>query len=169
MLTAGDEFGRTQRGNNNAYAQDNAITWLDWQGRDRELEAHAAALSALRRAHPALADPTLLTGATGPDGIPDVVWLTPGGTPKTAADWENVHAPGLTMLLGQGGDGRLAVMINRSRHEVAFHLPARAGHHWPDAPGGRITLGPRCVAFAAETAGSASPKRRPSTAAGRRP
>ena len=42
MLTAGDEFGRTQHGNNNAYAQDNEMTWLDWQGRDRELEAHVA-------------------------------------------------------------------------------------------------------------------------------
>ena len=52
MLTAGDEFGRTQGGNNNAYAQDNATTWLDWQGRDTALEAHCAALAALRRAHP---------------------------------------------------------------------------------------------------------------------
>ena len=62
MLTAGDEFGRTQGGNNNAYAQDNAITWLDWDGRDRDLEAFAAALAAFRRAHPALADPAFLTG-----------------------------------------------------------------------------------------------------------
>ena len=101
MLTAGDEFGRTQGGNNNAYAQDNPLTWLDWEGRDRELEAHAAALAALRRAHPALADPRLLTGAAGADGIPDVAWLTPGGTAKTVADWENAHAPGLAMLLGR--------------------------------------------------------------------
>jgi glycogen operon protein len=159
MLTAGDEFGRSQGGNNNAYAQDNPITWLDWATRDRDLEALAAALAALRRAHPALADPRLLTGAPGPDGIPDVAWLTPGGTAKTVADWENAHAPGLTMLLGSGGDGRLAVMVNRSRHEVAFHLPARPGHRWPDAPDGRVTLGPRAVAFAAELPGD-PPKRR---------
>ena len=49
MLTAGDEFGRTQRGNNNAYAQDNEITWLDWESRDRELEEHVAALAAFRK------------------------------------------------------------------------------------------------------------------------
>jgi glycogen operon protein len=159
MLTAGDEFGRTQGGNNNAYAQDNPLTWLDWQHRDCELEAHAAALAALRRAHPALADPTLLTGAPGSDGIPDVAWLTPGGTPKTVTDWESAHAPGLTMLLGSGGDGRLAVMINRSRHAVAFHLPSRSGHHWPDAPRGRIALGPRAVALAAERPGP-PPRRR---------
>ncbi len=57
MLTAGDEFGRSQHGNNNAYAQDNETTWLDWRGRDRDLEAFTAALAAFRRAHPALADP----------------------------------------------------------------------------------------------------------------
>ena len=135
-------------------------TWLDWQDRDRDLEAHAAALAALRRAHPAPRRPALLTGAPGPDGIPDVAWLTPGGTAKTVADWENAHAPGLTMLLGSGGDGRLAVMVNRSRHAVVFHLPARPGHHWPDAPGGRVTLGPRAVAFAAERPGGPPPTRR---------
>jgi len=160
MLTAGDELGRTQGGNNNAYSQDNATTWLDWQHRDRDLEAHAAALAALRRAYPALADPRLLTGSAGPDGIPDVAWLSPGGTAKTVADWESAHAPGLTMLLGSGGDGRLAVMVNRSRHAVAFHLPARPGHHWPDAPDGRIALGPRAVAFAAEKPGGPPPRRR---------
>ncbi len=160
MLTAGDEFGRTQAGNSNAYAQDNPTTWLDWQDRDRDLEAHTAALATLRRAHPGLADPRLLTGAPGPDGIPDVAWLTPGGTAKTVADWENAHAPGLTMLLGSGGDGRLAVMVNRSRHAVVFHLPARPGHHWTDAPGGRVTLGPRAVAFAAERPGGPPPTRR---------
>ena len=50
MLTAGDEVGRSQRGNNNAYAQDNALTWLDWEGRDLDLEAHVADLARLRRA-----------------------------------------------------------------------------------------------------------------------
>ena len=125
MLTAGDEFGRTQGGNNNAYAQDTPITWLDWTGRDRELEAYAASLAALRRAHPALADPTLLTGAAGPDGIPDVAWLTPGGAEKTPEDWQNARGPALAMLLGRGGDGRLAVLFNRSAHSVTFHLPSR--------------------------------------------
>ncbi|MBL8581242.1 MAG: glycogen debranching protein GlgX, partial [Rhizobiaceae bacterium] len=72
MLTAGDEFGRTQCGNNNAYAQDNEVTWLDWEGRDRMLEAAAFGLSALRRGQPALADTALLTGQGEP---PDVQWL----------------------------------------------------------------------------------------------
>jgi glycogen operon protein len=150
MLTAGDEFGRSQGGNNNAYAQDNATTWLDWEGRDTALEDHCAALAALRRAHPALADPTLLTGARGPDGLRDVEWLTPGGRPKTVRDWESARTSGFAMLLGRGGNGRLAVLFNRSAHELAFHLPARPGHHWAEAPGGRCLVGPRSAAFVAE-------------------
>jgi glycogen operon protein len=54
MLTAGDEFGRTQHGNNNAYAQDNEITWLDWAGRDVELESYVCALAAIRERLPVL-------------------------------------------------------------------------------------------------------------------
>jgi glycogen operon protein len=159
MLTAGDASGRTQDGNNNAYCQDNRLTWLDWETRDRALEAHAGELAALRRAYPALADPRLLTGAPGPDGIPDVVWLTPGGHPKTAADWQAARSPALAMVLGSGGDGRLAVLFNRSGHEVLFHLPTRRGHRWRDAPRGRIAVGPRAVAFVIEKPGAASPTR----------
>jgi glycogen operon protein len=150
MLTAGDEFGRTQQGNNNAYAQDNPLTWLDWTARDRELEAFTAALAALRRAHPALADPTLLTGAPGPDRLPDVAWLTPAGRPKTPEDWQNARGPALAMLLASGGDGRLAVLFNRSAHTVTFQLPPRPGHAWAEAPQGRVTLGPRAVGFVHE-------------------
>ena len=51
------------------------------------------------------------------------------------------------------------MLVNRSRHEVAFHLPARPGHHWPDAPGGRVAVGPRAVVFAAELPGGPPPKR----------
>ena len=132
MLTAGDEFGRTQSGNNNAYAQDNPLTWLDWTARDCDLEAFAATLAALRRAHPALADPTLLTGAPAPDGIPDVAWLTPAGHPKNPEDWQNARGPALAMVLGSGGNGRLAVLFNRSAHAVTFHLPPA-----PATPGPR--------------------------------
>ena len=145
MLTAGDEFGRSQHGNNNAYAQDNPVTWLDWEARDRALEADVAALAALRRAHPALSDPTLLTGAAGPDGIPDVAWLTPAGHPKALADWDSGPSLALAMVL-RDGDGRLAVLFNRSGHDVAFHLPPRAGYRWEAG----ATVAARSVAFVAE-------------------
>ena len=81
MLTAGDEFGRTQQGNNNAYAQDNEITWLDWEKADSGLADFTARLSGIRKAHPSLSDDRFLTGKPV-DGmpLPDVAWLHPGRT-----------------------------------------------------------------------------------------
>lgn len=93
MLTAGDEFGRTQGGNNNAYPQDNAITWLDWEGRDEELEAFVRALSGLRRRIAALRETTRLEEG-------DVRWLREDGAPMTVPDWENPARRSLTMVLG---------------------------------------------------------------------
>lgn len=78
MITAGDEFGRTQAGNNNAYAQDNELSWLDWDGRDRALEDHVAALSAWRRSNPAIARPELAH---------DTRWESLSGGPMQESDW----------------------------------------------------------------------------------
>lgn len=152
MLTAGDEFGRSQGGNNNAYCQDTPVTWLDWTGRDRELEDWTAALAAFRRTHPEVAGPGLLTGQAGADGIPDVAWLTPAGTVKRAEDWQDARAPALAMLLA-APSGRTAVLVNRSARAVTFHLPARPGHAWAEAPQGRMTVAPRAVACAVERRG----------------
>src|SRR6185312_12259350 len=71
MLTAGDEFGRTQNGNNNAYAQDNETTWLDWNRADNSLIDFVASLAKLRVAHPALTCDRFLTGKPGVDGNVD--------------------------------------------------------------------------------------------------
>ncbi|WP_217573829.1 glycogen debranching protein GlgX [Mesorhizobium sp. GbtcB19] len=134
MLTAGDEFGRTQKGNNNAYAQDNAITWLDWTGRDQALEQYTESLAALRRAFPGLADPHFLTGEPA-DGseIPDVAWLTETGTPLSESDWNDPGRHRLVMLLGDSQGTRLAVMINGDRRQSVFSLPARDGFEWRPA------------------------------------
>lgn len=153
MLTAGDEFGRTQGGNNNAYAQDNAMTWLDWQSRDRDLEDFAGRLAALRRAHPQLAGPALLTGETRPDGLQDAAWLTPAGSPMTPTDWEAPSAGTLAMVLTpDAGTGvRVAVLLNRTAEQVSFHLPARPGHTWEEAGDDCcICVGPRTVAIVSE-------------------
>ncbi|MGP2491707.1 glycogen debranching protein GlgX [Mesorhizobium sp. PUT5] len=133
MLTAGDEFGRTQGGNNNAYAQDNAVTWLDWDGRDRTLEDFVATLSALRRSVPAFAETDFLTG--GPAEAPDVAWLTETGAAMDEAAWHDPARRRLTMLLGQGTaeGGRLAVLINGDRRACRFSLPARPGWRWMPA------------------------------------
>jgi len=134
MLTAGDEFGRTQKGNNNAYAQDNAITWLDWTSRDQALEQYTSSLAALRRAFPALADPHFLTGEpAGGSSIPDVAWLTETGTPLGESDWNDAGRHRVVMLLGDSEDGRLAVMINGDRRQCVFALPARDGFEWRPA------------------------------------
>ncbi|CDX24390.1 glycogen debranching enzyme [Mesorhizobium sp. ORS 3324] len=134
MLTAGDEFGRSQQGNNNAYAQDNAITWLDWSGRDQVLEQHAAALSAMRRTFPALSDTHFLTGKSADtSAIPDVEWLTETGAPLGEADWNDAGRHRLVMMLGNSGGGRLAVMVNGDRRQCAFTLPVREGYEWRPA------------------------------------
>lgn len=134
MLTAGDEFGRSQKGNNNAYAQDNAITWLDWAGRDEALERYASSLSALRRAFPPLSDTNFLTGEAA-DGseIPDVVWLTETGAPLGEAEWNDPGRHRLVMMLGNSEGGRLAVMVNGDRRQCVFTLPARDGYEWRPA------------------------------------
>jgi glycogen debranching enzyme len=130
MLTAGDEFGRTQHGNNNAYAQDNETTWLDWERRDEELEAFAAELSRLRTKHMALQSCALLTGRAPHDGSqPDVSWFRANGEAMTSKDWENPenHFLGLALTVpSHGGSGmdRIAININRNEGRLSVHLPA---------------------------------------------
>ena len=85
MLTAGDEFGRSQQGNNNAYAQDNELSWVNWTQRDTALEDFVAGLAAWRAARVARFRQFGLTGA----------WQTLDGSPMTAADWENPALAGL--------------------------------------------------------------------------
>lgn len=92
MMTAGDEFGRTQGGNNNAYAQDNDITWLDWAGRDRELENWVAQLGAVRARCTALRNTSFLEEG-------EVRWLREDGREMTIADWEDPERRALTMEL----------------------------------------------------------------------
>lgn len=119
MLTAGDEFGRSQRGNNNAYAQDNELTWLDWEGRDRELEAFVAGLSTTRRDCGAYADARFLDGG-------DIEWLAPDGSAMTPTAWEAPGARALAMVL-KTGEAPLAVLFNGSGETIAFRDPFAAG------------------------------------------
>ena len=93
MLTAGDEFGRTQQGNNNAYAQDNETTWLDWENRDRSLEEFVAKLSAFRNAHWQAFEPYFLRQAD---------WKDLDGEPMTEAKWENPNTDGFSVSIPGG-------------------------------------------------------------------
>ena len=143
MLTAGDESGRSQAGNNNAYCQDNAIGWFDWTKRDLDLEALTARLARIRRDWPHLRATGFLTGGPSPGAaLPDVDWLRPDGAPMTPHDWEHASGQGLAMLLSNplDPDGpRLAVLVNRSGEDTDFHLPARIGFSWLDLIADRET------------------------------
>jgi glycogen operon protein len=96
MLTAGDEFGRTQRGNNNAYCQDNEISWVDWAGRterDHEFTRFVEALLALRRQHAIFRRNRFFAGEpVEAGGLNDVTWLAPEGHEMSDSDWSLPYA-----------------------------------------------------------------------------
>lgn len=90
MLLAGDEIGNTQSGNNNAYAQDNEIGWIGWEGADEALTDAVAALIAFRRAHPILRQKRFLHARErAVDGLPDLFWWREDGAEMTDADWHD--------------------------------------------------------------------------------
>ncbi|AJC81127.1 glycogen debranching enzyme GlgX 1 [Rhizobium etli bv. phaseoli str. IE4803] len=154
MLTAGDEGGRSQRGNNNAYCQDNEITWLDWKALDEDLIAHTAFVAGLRRRFTVFSESDFLSG----DG--DVEWISVSGEPMTVAEWETPSLAVLGMLLATGDRAsggrrtRLAVLFNRSESRELFTLPLEGEASWRQlTPAGakkagpRVTVEPRSVAF----------------------
>jgi glycogen operon protein len=98
MMLGGDELGRTQQGNNNAYCQDNELTWFDWDGIDSELFDFTRRLIRLRRTHPVLRRRAFLTGADAGQ----VAWFTPSGEPMTPANWDDPNARAIMTHL----DGR---------------------------------------------------------------
>jgi glycogen operon protein len=100
MLLGGDEFGRTQHGNNNAYCQDNPVSWFDWSAPDERLTDFTRRLIALRRAHPVFRRRRFLTGADAAE----LGWYAPGGTPMTATDWNYSGARSVAIHL-DGADG----------------------------------------------------------------
>lgn len=154
MLTAGDEGGRSQRGNNNAYCQDNEITWLDWKALDEDLIAHTAFVAGLRRRFTVFSETGFLSG----NG--DVEWISVSGEPMTVAEWETPSLPTLGMLLATGDRAsggrrtRLAVLFNRSESRELFTLPSEGEASWRQLTpagakkaGARVTVEPRSVAF----------------------
>jgi isoamylase len=145
MMLAGDEFGHTQRGNNNAYAQDNDITWLDWENigpEGRDLLEFTRKLIALRRTYPILHRGRFLVGEHNEElDVKDVTWLSPSGDEMVREQWEDAHAKCFGMLLDgraqvtgikrRGSDATLLIVMNAHHDVVDFVLPeAPEGQHW---------------------------------------
>src|SRR3954452_2516387 len=177
MLLAGDEFGHSQNGTNNAYAQDNETTWLAWLGisaNGRALREFARRVIAIRKAFPILFRSRFVVGAHNEElDVKDVTWLSPSGTELTIEQWHDENARCFGMLLDgraqesgirrRGSDATLLLIYNAHFDVVNFTLPQiPQGRNWeglidtnsPEAslgefPFGHIyaVTGPSMVAF----------------------
>lgn len=131
MMTAGDEFGRTQQGNNNAYNQDNDISWVDWGLRPWQLRLleTTSYLIRLRRENPALRPARFASGTPLPgDTLPDVSWYVRTGAPMDPGAWHSVQARCFQMLRSGYPTGRDAlVVVNGLLEPAEVTLPAGRG------------------------------------------
>lgn len=132
MITAGDEFGRTQRGNNNAYCQDNAVTWLDWERADASLVEFTAALMRLRVRLSVLRADAPLRGGSDKSSHVSADWLRLDGTPKQQSDWMDGDCLVLLSAAdGGAGTQRAIFAFNRAHETRALMLPeTRPGWRW---------------------------------------
>ena len=145
MLLAGDELGRGQGGNNNAWCQDNEISWLDWslQPCQRELRDFVGRLIALRRDHLVFRRSHFLRGAIEAEGLPDVWWFRPDGRRMTQRDWKRGDARSLGVFLNGRKlrerderaepvqDSSFLVMFNAHHEQLDFRVPnASYGRRW---------------------------------------
>ena len=137
LLSMGDELGRSQAGNNNAYAQDNALSWVNWGEADESLIEFTASLIRLRRNHPALREDRWLTGEPrDASGIPDIEWLTAQGIPLEHEAWQRHDARALAAVLytpphGEQPPDRVLVAINGTDESLSMQWPEpRDGFAW---------------------------------------
>jgi isoamylase len=163
MLLGGDEFGRTQRGNNNAYCQDNEINWFDWSAVEREqgLVRFVQRLTQLRHRYPVLRRRLFLTGKQDAElDVKDVTWINTNGAEMSEVNWKDAGTRCFGMLLDgrarstgipqRCGDATLLWILNAHHDIVKFTLPeAAGGRHWsllidgnrPDAANERFDIG----------------------------
>nr|WP_312486991.1 glycogen debranching protein GlgX [Sphingomonas sp.] len=132
MIVAGDEFGRTQHGNNNAYCQDNEISWLDWQAAASEegeaMIAFTARLADLRRRYQVLRAPQFLYGQDTPGhGVNDIEWWDERGEQLSDEDWNNPEGRALMMRRATKTDDdrveAVSLLLNASPDPITFTLP----------------------------------------------
>lgn len=138
MILSGDELGRSQGGNNNAYCQDNETSWLDWKSLgtdDAAFYSFVRRTIALRREHPVFRRDLFLTGkAVRSSEFPDIVWLRPDGADMRPADWGNADLRAFGCILcgadSRARDRRYVLMFNAGPEPLEFVLPAARGGPW---------------------------------------
>ena len=143
MLLGGDEFGRTQKGNNNAYCQDNEISWFNWQQRDNQLFEFTKRLIEFRKKHSVFRRPKFFQGkrVRGSE-IKDVMWFNPGGNEMSDEEWASPFVRCLGMLVsGDAGDivdsrgeplpdDTFILLINAHYEPIPFLLPGEEHLEW---------------------------------------
>ena len=147
MISHGDELGRTQRGNNNVYCQDNETSWINWAQADTELMEFTREVSALRAAHPVFRRRRFFSGRPvrqrGGAGLPDIAWFAPDGSEMSDEDWETAFAKSVAVYLnGQGipyldergqrvTDDSFVLCFNAHHEPIQFTLPPKEfGASW---------------------------------------
>ena len=131
MLLAGDEFGRTQQGNNNAYCQDNEISWLDWSQATSEdgdsLIHFVRRLVLIRKHYPLVRSSAFLYGEEIAEGIKNIAWFDERGHSLTEEDWHNQEGKALVMrraaLVSDGSFEAITMVLNGSQATLEFVLP----------------------------------------------
>jgi len=143
MLLAGDELGRTQWGNNNAYCQDNETSWVEWKDVDEGLLGFTRQLTALRAAHPVFRRRRFFTGQHRDGGAPDIAWLRPDGSAMAEPDWSSSSVRALAVFLNgeaitepglrgeQITDDSFLLLLNPGAEGVRMTVPGRPfGELW---------------------------------------
>jgi glycogen operon protein len=139
MISHGDELGRTQGGNNNGYAQDNEVTWVDWSSTDQPLIEFTAALARLRRDHPTFRRGRFFNGrpVRREEGapVPDIAWVRPDGTEMQPEDWDSGFGRAVGVFLNGDGirerdrrgqdihDRHFLLLFNAGDDSVEFTIP----------------------------------------------
>jgi isoamylase len=143
MILGGDEMGRTQQGNNNAYCQDNEISWFNWEEADPDLVEFASSLIRLRREHPVFRRRRYFMGRSiRGTGKSDIAWFRPDGREMSEEDWDTSYVKTLAVFLNGHGltemdvqgepiqDNSFFVMFNAHHEPIPFKLPEELGPFW---------------------------------------
>ena len=142
MLLGGDELGRTQAGNNNAWCQDNELSWYDWDNADHDLLDFVRRLIHLRKTEPVFRRRDFLAGEATRSGLPDVAWIRPDGQHMDDDDWPRPDTRALAVFLngreiphhdrdGKPIEGTSFLLLFNAYHEpITFSLPRTLGRGW---------------------------------------